>query len=122
MPYPNMPYANWYNYPTYPAITTAPYTQNQQPINGLTQVVGIEGARAYQVPPNSSVPLFDSNNDILYVKSTDASGFPTIRTFDFVERKETAPAQPDTSTYVTKEDFDALNQKIDSLLEELNGK
>lgn len=27
------------------------------------------------MPPNSVVPLFDADNDIMYVKSTDGAGF-----------------------------------------------
>lgn len=49
----------------------------------LIRVTGMEGAKAYRMPPNSVVPLFDADNDIMYVKSTDGAGFPTIRTFAF---------------------------------------
>lgn len=56
----------------------------------LIRVTGMEGAKAYQMPPNSVVPLFDADNDIMYVKSTDGAGFPTIRTFAFqpIENKQ----------------------------------
>lgn len=40
----------------------------------LIRVTGMEGAKAYQMPPNSVVPLFDADNDIMYVKSTDGAG------------------------------------------------
>lgn len=49
----------------------------------LIRVTGMDGAKAYQMPPNSVVPLFDADNDIMYVKSTDGTGFPTIRAFAF---------------------------------------
>lgn len=49
----------------------------------LIRVTGMDGAKAYQMPPNSVVPLFDADNDIMYVKSTDGAGFPTIRAFAF---------------------------------------
>ena len=47
----------------------------------LTRVTGIDGAKAYQMTPNSTVALFDNNEDIMYIKTTDGAGFPTIRTF-----------------------------------------
>lgn len=91
----------------------------RQPVNLLTRVTGIEGARAYQMPPNSVVPLFDGGEDIFYVKSTDGAGFPTIRAFRFAEidlRTLQQPAQPD---YVTHEEFSVLSQKMDRLIEAL---
>lgn len=56
----------------------------------LIRVTGMDGAKAYQMPPNSVVPLFDADNDIMYIKSTDGAGFPTIRAFAFqpVEDKQ----------------------------------
>ena len=66
-----------------------PPIQYQQPVNGLVSVTGIEGAKAYQMPPNSAMPLFDADSDILYLKTTDSAGYPTIREFTFhpVERE-----------------------------------
>lgn len=70
------------------------------------------------MPPNSVVPLFDADNDIMYVKSTDGAGFPTIRAFAFqpVEDKS-EPAQQ----YVTRDEFDAamkhLREAIDKHME-----
>lgn len=81
----------------------------------LIRVTGIDGAKAYQMPPNSVVPLFDADNDIMYVKSTDGAGFPTIRAFAFqpVEDKP-EPVQQ----YVTRDEFDAamkhLREAIDN--------
>ena len=49
----------------------------------LIRVTGMDGAKAYQMGPNSCVPLFDSDNDIMYIKSTDGAGFPTVRAFSF---------------------------------------
>lgn len=68
----------------------------------LIRVTGIDGAKAYQMPPNSVVPLFDADNDIMYVKSTDGAGFPTIRTFTF-QPVENPTAQD--QQYVTRAEF-----------------
>lgn len=83
-------------------------TQVQQ--NNLIRVTGIDGAKAYQMSPNSSVALFDSDSDIMYVKTTDGAGFPTIRTFRF-EPVEDVPKVQDA--YITRDEFDALKQEVE---------
>lgn len=75
--------------------------QSQQ----IVQVSGVDGAKAYNMPANSSVALFDNQKDILYLKSTDGAGFPTIRIFDIVEHKEQPQAQQD---FVTRKEFEEL--------------
>lgn len=40
----------------------------------ITRVTGEEGAKAYQMAPNSSAALFDGNEDIFYLKTTDGAG------------------------------------------------
>ena len=94
--------------------TVPPWAQGAvaQPINGLISVTGIEGAKAYQIPPDSKVALFDSNDDVMYVKSTDAGGYPTIRTFRFTPVEAEAAPTPD---YVTRDEFRELADRIGSL-------
>lgn len=97
-----------------------PQISIQQPVNGLTRVTGIDGAKAYQMPPNSVAALFDDANDIFYVKSTDGAGFPTIRVFDFFEHKEqpvTVQQSINHETYATKQEL----QNLQGQLEELKG-
>jgi hypothetical protein len=84
----------------------------QQPVNGLVRVTGMEGARAYQLPPNSSIALFDGTQDLMYIKTTDAAGYPTIRTFRFEPAEQ--PQAPQAN-FVTREDFDALVAKVEAL-------
>lgn len=83
-------------------------TQVQQ--NNLIRVTGIDGAKAYQMSPNSSVALFDSESDIMYVKTTDGAGFPTIRTFRFEPIEDVPKAQ---DAYITRDEFDALKQEVE---------
>lgn len=104
-----MAYNPWMYYPTAPI-----QSQSSQPINGLVAVTGIDGAKAYQLPPNSSMPLFDANDDVLYLKTTDGAGFPTIRIFDFEEREQKQPAHAQ-SEYVPRSEFDALVEKVNGL-------
>ena len=65
--------------------------QNLFQLTGIDQVIpvhGIEGAQAYSMGPNCRVPLFDDSENVFYIKSTDANGFPTLKTYDFSERVE----------------------------------
>lgn len=103
-----------------PAMTGSQQMQQsiQQPSNGLIRVTGIDGAKAYQMPPNSVAALFDDSYDIMYVKSTDGAGFPTIRVFDFYEHKtEPAPVQSFQSmeNYATKEDLLTVQKQYEEL-------
>lgn len=75
----------------------------------LIRVTGMDGAKAYQMPPNSVVPLFDADNDIVYVKSTDGAGFPTIRAFAFQPVEDKPEPVPQ---YVTRDEFNDTLAKL----------
>lgn len=77
-----------------------PQPSYQRPVEGLVRVTGLDGAKMYQLPPNSSMPLFDGNEDVFYVKTTDGAGFPTIRTFRFVPVDEQPSVQGGWATRV----------------------
>lgn len=85
----------------------------QQP-QELIRVTGIDGAKAYQMPPNSVVPLFDANNDIMYIKSTDGAGFPSIRAFSFAPIEQ---AQEPQTEYVSRSEFDKLVEEVKGLMD-----
>ena len=51
-------YNPYYSAYSYPQSAYQPQSF-AQPVNGLVSVTGIEGAKAYQLPPNSAMPLFD---------------------------------------------------------------
>jgi hypothetical protein len=84
----------------------------QQGNISVIRVTGIDGAKAFAMPPNSSVALFDGNEDIFYLKTTDGAGFPTIRTFKFypVENADTL-----NSEYVTRKEFNELKEIINNV-------
>lgn len=99
-----------------PSNTFANQIVSQTPIQELIRVTGIDGAKAYQMPPNSVVPLFDANNDIMYIKTTDGAGFPSIRAFSFTPIED---AQEQPTEYVSRSEFDALVAEVKELM---NGK
>lgn len=95
-----MMYPNLYQYQQQP----------YQPTNQLIRVAGIEAAKAYQMPANGTLVLFDNGSDIMYVKTTDSAGFPSIRTFAFTEIKD----EPTTTQndYVSKEEFEQFKKEV----------
>lgn len=97
----------------------------QQSVNNILRVTGPESAKAYTLPANSSVILFDAENPIFYLKTTDDGGFPhALRTFTFEELKtEDQPVvEPiDTSNFVTKEDLEILEKNITEVKDMLEG-
>lgn len=100
---------------------SAQQPQIQQPVNnGIIWVQGEAGAKSYLVAPNTTVQLWDSENQVIYLKSADASGVPSIKTLDYTirEMKQShAPAMaPQPSVYATKEDLDALRSEVESML------
>lgn len=121
MAYYNNPYMQPYGggYPLYGQQNPMQMQQptqmvqpQQQSNNGILWVQGEAGAKAWAVAPNQTVTLMDSENPVLYLKSADMSGVPSMRIFDLVERNNkpsvpsvTAP-QIDMSNYITRKEFD----------------
>ena len=98
-----------------------PQAQPQQAQAGGQSMVWVSGeaeAMAYLVAPNSAVALWDSNSPTIYLKQADASGKPSIKIYDLVERSNatrTSPAQEPSIRYATKDDLDALAARVDAL-------
>lgn len=93
-----------------------PYLQSNTPQshNGINWVQGIEGAKAYQLQPNSNAVMLDSENDgIFYIKVSDNVGMCTLRTFKFEEITSTPTTNIDLSGYVRKDELESL---INSML------
>lgn len=91
----------------------------QQQTN-ITFVSGIEGAKAFQLSPNSSVLLMDSENSKFYVKSTDSLGAPKLSSYSFVEDEvsQAAPASSQNTEELLalgKQMYDQLTSKIGEL-------
>ena len=84
------------------------------PANNMTWVQGIEGAKAWQLTPNSTVVLFDSENDKrFYIKTSDQSGMCNLRRFNYVEEFEDDNKKVDLSDYVKKSELqDLLNSML----------
>lgn len=106
----------------------------QQPVQqnggGIIWVQGEAGAKSYLVAPNTTVQLWDSESQTIFLKSADASGMPSMKILDYTIRAQTpangpvsAPAAQGVSgpAYATKADVEALAGQIDTLRAELDG-
>lgn len=85
--------------------------QNQQ--GGLIWVQGEAAAKSYMVAPGNTVQLWDSEEKIIYLKSADPSGMPSMKILDYTIRGE-EKEQPAVE-YATKEDLNALAEKVKEL-------
>jgi len=113
---------------TQPLYTQAQpsYAQNQQTSAGIIWVDGEVGAKAYQLPggwpPNTPLPLWDTNDTVIYLKSTNPMGMPNplqkihYRMEDQASGMSCAPAPAPTALpsgdYATKEDLEKLKDEL----------
>lgn len=69
--------------------TQQPASQTTGPIStGINWVGNIKEAQMWPVAPNAAVALWDSGAPVVYLKQADATGKPTLKIFDLVERPE----------------------------------
>ena len=75
----------------------APMMPFQQPAyQQQTQVVrvnGENGARAYQMGPNSSALLLDESGNIVWLVTTDGAGYKTVGAYDITPHQQQMPAE-----------------------------
>ena len=97
-----------------------PVQQNPIAQGGVQWVSGEQEARGDLIAPNSAVELWDSTAPTVYLKQADASGKPTLKIYDLVERAETPRTSPQGKgmEFVTRKEFDALA----ALVGEIKGK
>lgn len=78
----------------------------------LIRVTGMEGAKAYQMPPNSRAALFDDADDVVFIKMTDGAGFPSYKRARLIWEDEPKQAAPNTDEFVTRKEFEDLKELI----------
>lgn len=74
-------------------------------------------AANYLVAPNSAVTLWDSNSPVVYLKQADASGKPSMKIYDLVERNS-RPVQAQQATaveYAPLSRLEALEARLNEL-------
>lgn len=94
-------------------------TQN----NGIIWVQGEAGAKSYLVSPNTTVQLWDSENQVIYLKSADGSGMPSMKVLDYTIRTDEKPSPvvvaPSMDNYVTREELSELEERIRRRLDKI---
>ena len=142
-------YYNPYNfYPvTYPYITTPPAIMNSQngayggnfsqassqpsQLKAMEWVEGEVGAKAFQMPQgwpaNQPIPLWDSTDTVIYLKSWSPMGIPNPMQkihYDMPETQNAMNLQSGAASpeYVTKDDLKALRDEIQGLKDSMNAR
>lgn len=116
-------YQPYQNYPmqnnAYPQMNT----QQQQIQNGIIWVQGEAAAKSYPVAPNTSVALWDSEANVIYIKSADGSGMPSMKIVDYTMRDTNARRTEISpqSDFVTKDDLLPIRKDIDALKAKIEG-
>lgn len=85
--------------------------------SSLIWVQGEGAAKSYPVAPNTSVPLWDSEANVVYIKSADASGMPSIKILDYTVR-DNAPRKTESAPqvdFVTHNELADIQKEIDAL-------
>ena len=131
MPYPYYPYQPNYFQPPMPdqlaQLRQNQFQQMQQPQQfqpqqnpatpSIVWVQSEQEALNYLVAPNSAVTLWDSNSPVVYLKQADASGKPSMKIYDLVERNS-RPVQAHSSPaveYAPLSRLEALEAKLSAL-------
>ena len=118
MPYqPIMPQPQQANYNMMPN-----QNQPQPQMNQFAFVNGIEGAKSFQMMPNQTMMLMDSENPIVFMKTSNSMGQSTLKYYKLTEVSEQdlrnqanpQPLQPNVE-YALKSDFEDLNKRFDEL-------
>ena len=100
------------------------YTQMQQAQQGsIIWVQGEAGAKSYLVAPNNTVQLWDSENQVIYLKSADASGMPSMKVLDYTIResaqngsnKRFQNQDEQIPIYATKDELKAVSDEIKAI-------
>lgn len=76
----------------------------------LIKANGIGEAREYPMGINCEVPIFDVNDDILYIKTSDGNGFASLRRFRLTEEPLEEPVP--SSSMVSREEFNSFKEEV----------
>lgn len=86
-----------------------PFQTVQQQSVQVVKVNGENGARAYQIGPNSSALLLDESGLMVWLCTTDGAGYKTVSAYDISPHQVAPPI-----------DYDSIEQRIKRLEEFVN--
>ena len=95
---------------------TPPPTQ-QQASPSIVWVQSEMEAASYPVAPNNAITLWDSNAPVVYLKQADASGKPSMKIYDLVERthRPVQATQAPAIEYAPLSRLEALEARLNAL-------
>ena len=127
---PNYPYYGYQPYQPYQPpmadqlmqLRQNQYQPNMQqvPQQAAPSIVWVQNemeAANYLVAPNSAVTLWDSNAPVVYLKQADASGKPSMKIYDLVERTQRPVQAPQVPAveYAPLSRLEALEARLNEL-------
>ena len=127
---PNYPYYAYQPYQPYQPpmadqlmqLRQSQYQPNMQqvPQQQAPSIVWVQSeaeAMTYPIAPNNAVTLWDSNAPVIYLKQADASGKPSMKIYDLVERnsRPVQTMQTQAVEYATKDELAALAARLDAI-------
>ena len=127
---PNYPYYGYQPYQPYQPpmadqlmqLRQNQYQPNMQqvPQQQSPSIVWVQNemeAANYLVAPNSAVTLWDSNAPVVYLKQADASGKPSMKIYDLVERTQRPAQAPQAPAveYAPLSRLEALEARLDAI-------
>lgn len=115
--------ATYQNY--YPQYNGYNQMQNQQQVqnNNIIWVSGEAGAKSYLVAPNTTVQLWDSDENVIYLKSADASGMPSIKVLDYTVRETPEnknAVYSNKAIYATKDEMEKEIKRLENMIGDMS--
>lgn len=106
-------YPMWNNYGMQNPYGSPCGQQMQQTLQpcSITKVSGENGAKAFAMAPNSSALLLDETAPLVWLKTTDGAGYPTLTPYTITPYQAAPPV-----------DVNSLENRVKRLEEMLNDK
>lgn len=100
----------------------APYGNIQPHANDMMIfVLGEVEATGYPVAPGNNVILWDKNEPVIYLKSVNVQGIPSMKILDYSERVDAGSSKLPNNAGIKAEEFEELKKKVEELDQKLNG-
>jgi len=117
------PYQNPY-VPAYQPLQQQQIVPQTQPLqtmqSGIIWVSGDKEAAMYPIAPNNAVTLWSQSEPVVYLKQADASGKPTMKIYDLVERTDPSGPEAKAEEYATKADLTAVAGMISTIRSDID--
>lgn len=117
-----MAYTNGFPASYQPLYYPQQYQQTQMPqanqSTGIIWVQGEAGAKSYLVAPNTTVQLWDSEENVIYLKTADSSGMPSMKILDYTIRESnSSPRLKNNTDYVTKTELHEMKTDFEKTID-----